>query len=273
MNIGGFDKLTLLDYPEKVACIIFTNGCNFRCPFCHNAGLVNGESINENISSDMYRNQKADIEQGNTTSDIYDTEDNCRQMTAYNSIDENEIFAYLEKRKNVLDGVVITGGEPLIHDGIEELMGRIKAMGYDIKLDTNGTFPNKLASIISKGLVDYVAVDIKQTKEKYGLACGIKETGLGDVIDYTDNISKTITILKTGNVKYEYRTTYVKGIHDISDASGIAEWIAGEEPYYIQSYVDSGEVISPGGLTTFSQAELEEILELSKKFCPNAAIR
>ena len=135
MLIKGFQKLTLLDYPGKTACTVFTGGCNYRCPFCHNAGLVT----------------KLDTE----------------------IISEGEVLSHLKKRQGILDGVAISGGEPLLQGDIEEFLQKIKELGYSIKLDTNGSFPDKLKSIIDKGLCDYVAMDIKNSKERYNETIGI----------------------------------------------------------------------------------------------------
>ena len=144
MIIQGLQKLTLLDYPGKVACTIFTAGCNFRCPFCHNASLVIDTSANETIP-------------------------------------EEEIFRFLTKRQGILDGVCISGGEPLIQDGIEEFIRQIKEMGYDVKLDTNGSFPDKLIRLVEAGLIDYVVMDIKNSQEHYGKTIGIEDYDIRDV--------------------------------------------------------------------------------------------
>lgn len=199
MKIHGFQKMTLLDFPGKVACTLFTAGCNLRCPFCHNAPLV---------------------------TDI----DNSLQYT------ENDIFAYLQKRKGLLDGVVITGGEPLLQLDIASFIKKIKNLGYDVKLDTNGSFPDKLYELISEGLIDYVAVDIKNCREKYALTTGIENYNL-------ENIDKTVNILKQGNIPYEFRTTVVKEFHTVEDIEKIGDWICGADKYYLQSFVDSGNLI------------------------------
>ena len=144
MVIQGLQKLTLLDYPEKVACTVFTAGCNFRCPFCHNASLV----------IDTYKNKE---------------------------IPSEEFFDFLKKRQGILDGVCVTGGEPLIQHGIEDFLRRIKELGYAVKLDTNGSFPDKLARIVEAGLVDYVAMDIKNSQESYGRTIGIEDYDLRNI--------------------------------------------------------------------------------------------
>lgn len=226
MKAGGFQKLTLLDFPGEVACIVFTSGCNFRCPFCHNSGLLSGEA----------------------------------------QMDTDEIFAYLKKRGGVLDGVVITGGEPLMQADIVDFIKELRVMSYKIKLDTNGSYPDRLQELLEKELIDYVAMDIKHTPEKYSLAAGVG----GEIIK---NIEKSINLLKNCNILSEFRTTFVNGIHKTSDAVEIAHFLSTGRPYYIQSYINSGSVLSPDGLSAFSREELDKMLEEARTFCPNAALR
>ena len=199
MVIQGLQKLTLLDYPGKVACTIFTAGCNFRCPFCHNASLV----------IDTYKNQE---------------------------IPEEELFSFLKKRTGVLDGVCVTGGEPLIQQGIEDLLLKIKELGYAVKLDTNGSFPDKLRRLVEQGLVDYVAMDIKNSQESYGKTIGIEEYDI-------ENVNRSVQYLLRGNVPYEFRTTVVQELHRRSDFESIGRWIEGAQHYYLQQFVDSGDII------------------------------
>lgn len=230
MNIGGFQKLTLLDYPELVACIVFTAGCNFRCPYCHNGGLV--------------------IESESITLESEET-----------------IFNYLIKRRGILDGVVISGGEPLLQEDIEEFIKKIKVLGYKVKLDTNGTMPDKLEGLLRKGLVDYVAMDIKNSSKSYYKAIGHKYNSV------VKSIKKSIDILKNSDIEYEFRTTVVKGIHSKEDIIEIAKWIKGDMKYYIQSYVKADSVIAPKGLEAFSNEELNCIIDEVKKYCPLGEIR
>lgn len=230
MKIGGFQKLTLLDYPGQVACIVFTKGCNFRCPFCHNAGLVlPGED------------------------DTNETEDS--------------ILSYLSKRRNVLDGVVFTGGEPLLQPDLEIFLRKVRALDYKIKLDTNGSFPKRLKTLLDFGLVDYVAMDIKQAPEKYETASGISGREVVPLVE------QSLNALYDSGIPFELRTTVVKGIHTVEDLTMLAKWIACCVPYYLQSYVDSGHVISPTGLCSFSEKELEEMLSMVRTDCPSAALR
>lgn len=227
MILKGLQKTTLLDFPEKVACTVFTGGCNMRCPFCHNASLVVSPSENSDIS-------------------------------------EKEFFDFLSKRKNILDGVCITGGEPLLQRDIEDFMKKIKDMGFALKLDTNGSFPDRLRGIIDKGLVDYVAMDIKNSKEKYPLTAGVD-------IDIS-KISESISLLLRGKVPFEFRTTVVKELHLPQDIVSISEWISGTEAYFLQSFTDSGDIIA-SGLSAYSPEEMKSILTLVQKNIPSAKLR
>ncbi len=220
MKIGGFQKMTMLDFPERVACTVWTYGCNLRCPFCHNASLVI---------------DKAEL------------------------FDENEILSYINKRKGVLDGVCITGGEPLLQKDIFGFMKKIKDLGLLVKLDTNGAYPDLLKKAIEDGLVDYVAMDIKNSKEKYAQTVGVSNL---DITPY----EKSVEILKNSGIDYEFRTTIVKELHDLSDIQKIGEWIKGAKKYFLQSFVDSGNTIKTGysahdknTLEAFKQAVLEHI--------------
>ena len=228
MKINGFQKLTLLDFPEKVACIIFTAGCNFRCPFCHNASLVTHIDENQNI-------------------------------------DEEEIFTYLEKRKGLLDGVCITGGEPLLQSDIKEFIQKIKDMGYAVKLDTNGSYPEKLRDLIENNLVDYVAMDIKNSREKYAETAGIQNLLL-------DNIEKSISLLLENKVDYEFRTTVVNELHTKEDIKNISVLIKGAKKYFIQNFKDSGDIIARN-MTEVTQNNLEDMLKTALDSGLSAKIR
>ena len=227
MNIQGFQKLTLLDYPGKMACTIFTAGCNLRCPFCHNSRLV----INPEKQSEF---------------------------------SEEEIFSFLKKRAGILDGVAITGGEPLLQRDIEDFIVKVKELGYSVKLDTNGSFPGKLRLMIELGLVDYVAMDIKNSFEKYSQTAGAP-------VDI-NAIKDSISLLLTGKVSYEFRTTAVKELHTAEDFAKIGELIQGAERYFIQSYKDSGEVLMPG-FSAPNQEELQSYLAAVKPYVPHAELR
>lgn len=220
MKIGGFSKLTLLDFPGCVACIVFTSGCNFRCPFCHNASLVTHTKDSEDIS-------------------------------------EDEILSYLKKRKGLLDGVVITGGEPLLQNGIEDFIIKVRDLGYKVKLDTNGSFPDKLKNLLDKGLLDYVAMDIKNSKEKYSATAGC-EVNLAD-------IEKSISHLENSGVGYELRTTVTQELHNQEDIKNIALWIKKSPKYFIQNFKNSGDIVGEN-LSEFSKDDLEKLL---KTACDN----
>ena len=199
MQFSGFQKLTLLDFPGHVACTLFTAGCNFRCPFCHNAALVT------HIDNSAFYS-------------------------------EEYILDYLKKRTGVLDGVCITGGEPLMHKELPDFIAKVKALGYKVKLDTNGSYPDRLESLIGSGNIDYVAMDIKNCREKYLLTADCSEQDLF-------NVEKSVDLLLQKKIDFEFRTTVVKEYHTIDDIKKIAEWINGAEKYFLQNFIDSGDLI------------------------------
>ena len=227
MEIKGLQKITLLDFPSKVACTVFTGGCNFRCPFCHNASLV--------IRPD-----------------------------AASSFDIEEFFAYIQKRKGVLDGVCITGGEPLLHKDIIPFMERIRSCGLLIKLDTNGSFPTLLAEIIERGLVDYIAMDIKNSEEKYAATCGIHR--------FPEGVSESIDLIMSSGVDYEFRTTVVDELHTVEDIAKIAERIRGAKRYFLQGFTDSGDLIL-SGFSPCSIEKMQDMLAAAKHAVPSTELR
>lgn len=202
MRIAGIQKLTLLDFPGLMAATIFTNGCNFRCPFCHNSSLVIESNNNQLIS-------------------------------------EEELFEFLTSRKGKLDGICITGGEPLLQDDLLDFIKKIKEMGYKVKLDTNGYLFPKLKEIIETGLVDYVAMDIKNSLRKYPLTSGFDDIAI-------ENIVNSINYLKENHVDYEFRTTVVKELHDYNDIKEIASLLEGAKKYYLQQFEDTPYNIKAG---------------------------
>ena len=228
MIIKGFAKLTLLDYPGKVACTVFTGGCNFKCPFCHNASLAVRASELPNIH-------------------------------------EEEVFSLLRKRKGILDGVCVSGGEPLLMPDLGDFLGRIKEMGYSVKLDTNGYLPERLSAVIDLGLVDMVAMDIKNSPEKYPLTAGVPGLDMAPIFESAD-------ILMRGNIPYEFRTTVVKELHNAEDLERIGEWIKGARAYYLQSFADSGDIIE-NGLSAHSKETLEQFLAIVQKYVSNSHLR
>ena len=229
MRLGGIQKLTLLDYPGTVACTVFTLGCNMRCPFCHNSLLVT----------------KTD------EADEYPVED---------------FFAFLKKRRGILDGVAITGGEPLLQSDIGEFIAQIKAMGYKVKLDTNGSFPEKLEEILKSGNVDYVAMDIKNSPDKYAETVGIPGFDIS-------KIRRSIEIIRSSGVDYEFRTTVVSPLHSIESIAGAAEMVKGAPRYFLQNFVDSGNLINGEGMSALPEEELEKALAKAKDFIPGSQIR
>ena len=235
MIIGGLQKVTLLDFPGKVACTVFTVGCNMRCPFCHNPGLVNAIGP---------------------------------------AMPEEEFWDYLEERKKILDGVCITGGEPLIHDDIEDFIMKIRDKGLLVKLDTNGSFPDRLKSILDKGLVEFVAMDIKNTIERYPMTVGIPDFD-------TEPILRSIKIIEGSGIDHEFRTTVVGQLHRAQDFVQIAELIAGSGRYYLQSFNDTGDLVSDNGKSGKQEvryepparSDLEEALKNARTVIPTAKIR
>lgn len=230
MNIYGFQKTTLLDFPGKVACTVFLGGCNFRCPFCHNSSLVFPSEFPEPIN-------------------------------------EDEFFDYIKKRKGILDGVCITGGEPLLSRDIAEFLCKIKNEGLSVKLDTNGSLPDRLESAVIERLVDYVAMDIKNSRKNYGKAVGIDNYDISSV-------EKSVSFLLQKTVPFEFRTTAVKGIHEAFDFIDIAAWIQGADSYYLQSFVKSGGILDgEAELSSFSRSEMEEFAKTVSETVKNVEIR
>jgi pyruvate formate lyase activating enzyme len=230
LKIGGLEKSSLIDYPGKVSAIIFTYGCNLRCPYCHNPELVTEKLCNKNVIPHRY------------------------------------IFDFLKKRVGKLDAVVITGGEPLIHDTLEPFIRKIKKLGYLVKLDTNGFYPEKLKNFIDKSLIDYIAMDIKYPKSKY-----IKLT---ERKDSTEKVLKSINLIMNSGIDYEFRTTYVKFIHDLKAAEEIGKIIKGVKNYYIQNF-RAGKTINPllNEASSFTQKELRDIKKVISKYVENVHIR
>ena len=227
MKIAGLSKLTLLDFPGRMACIVFTEGCNFRCPFCHNASLVTHTEQNTEIS-------------------------------------EQEFFSFLQKRKGILDGVVITGGEPTIAKGLYEFIAKVREFGYPVKLDTNGSFPDRIKQLLDDGMLDYIAMDIKTTRERYPLVTGV-------AVDY-DKIAQSINIIKNSGIPHEFRTTVVRGLHEMEDIVEVARMLGKEESYYLQGFVDSGDILGEGCMA-FSDEEMRMVQRAAAEYCPKCQLR
>lgn len=229
MLIHGFQTLTLLDYPGYTAATIFLGGCNFRCPFCQNAGLVLHSESEPTIPTE-------------------------------------EVLAFLKKRKRVLDGVCITGGEPTIEPELPELISTIKEMGYLVKLDTNGSHPDILKVLCQQGLLDYVAMDIKSSPSGYGKSAGLSRPDL-------DAIRESVRFLMEGSVDYEFRTTVCRELHGAAEFTEIGDWLSGCRRYYLQAYRDSDHILKPGCFSSYTREELEDFAALLRKKIPLVDIR
>lgn len=227
MDIHGLQKLTLLDFPGHVACTVFLAGCDFRCPFCHNGGLVLGG------------------------------------MTPL--MDDAALLDFLKKRQGLLDGVAVTGGEPLLRPDLPRLLERIKALGYAVKLDTNGSHPAALRALVSDGLVDHVAMDIKNSPAAYAATVGVPELDLTPV-------AESAAFLLSGAVAYEFRTTAVAEFHTDASFAAIAQWIAGAKRYYIQCFTDRDAVLQ-AGLHAPTKEQLEHWADIVRPLVPSVALR
>ncbi len=227
MNINGLQKLTLLDYPGKTACTVFLAGCDMRCPFCHNSELLDG--------------------------------------AAPALMDDKELLAFLNTRIGLLDGVAITGGEPLLRKDLPDLLREIKKLGFSIKLDTNGFHPETLKAILDKKLIDYVAMDIKNSPEKYAQTCGLENVDISKV-------QQSIELIKNSSIMYEFRTTVVNELHDESSFEGISAMIAGASQYFLQAFVDRDSVLYTG-FTSPDKEKLERFAKIVEKTVVKVQIR
>lgn len=245
MVIYGLQKTTLLDYPGHVAATLFTGGCNFRCPFCHNGDLVLNPGSQPQISME-------------------------------------EIMTFLKKRQGILDGVCITGGEPTLQPDLEELIKEVRELGYLVKLDTNGYRPKVLEGLLDKGLLNYVAMDIKASKENYAKAVGLSHL-TGKESFAIENIERSVELLKGSSIDYEFRTTVVKGIHTIQEFEEIGKWLSGCKTYYLQGFQENenvlatrlnrGESASGISCTCFTRTEMEQMAALAKESVEKVLIR
>ncbi|MBE7032400.1 MAG: anaerobic ribonucleoside-triphosphate reductase activating protein [Ruminococcaceae bacterium] len=227
MKICGLMKLTLLDFPGKVGCTVFLGGCNLRCQFCHNAELA-FESCGDEIS-------------------------------------EEEFFKFLEKRKGMLDGVCVSGGEPLLNDGIISFLKKIKEKDYAVKLDTNGCFPERLKEVLEAGVCDYVAMDVKNSLGEYAKTVGVEDFD-------TNGIEKSIELLKTSGIDHEFRTTVVKGLHTEESIEKLSLLLKGEKKYFLQAFIQSDRVLD-GSLEEYTKDELENLLKIAQRNVPDAVLR
>ena len=219
--------MTLLDYPGKVACTVFLTGCNLRCPYCHNGGLVLPERMEGELP-------------------------------------EGELLEFLAHRKGKLDGVCVTGGEPTVQRDLPELLERIRDLGFSVKLDTNGSNPRMVRDLIDRGLVQYLAMDIKNCREAYGITVG--------GVEIADKVEQSLVLLRENRIPYELRTTVCKPLHSPERMRQLARWIAGTEHYYLQNFADTGNLVGTG-MSAFSHGEMLELLEAAREFVPGARIR
>ena len=226
MDVNGLQKLTLLDYPGKCACTVFLAGCNLRCPFCHNASLVVGQ--------------------------------------APTAMTEEEFLNFLKKRRGLLDGVCITGGEPTLRKDLPEFISKIRELGYLVKLDTNGSNPKMLRQLIDDKLIDYAAMDIKNCPDRYGATCG--------GISILPTVEESLSILRENKVEYELRTTCCKPFHDEKAMEAIGKWLSGTENYYLQNFFDSGDLVGTG-VSGFTKEEMEALRDAVLPHIPNTRIR
>lgn len=226
MDISGLQKTTLLDYPGRVACTVFLSGCNLRCPFCHNGSLV--------------------------------VRPTPPQLT------EEELFAFLKKRRGILDGVCITGGEPTLRPELPDFIRKIKELGFLVKLDTNGTNPEMLALLLREGLLDYAAMDIKNAPSRYRETCG--------GIDHLESVKKSAALLMESAIDYEFRTTCVHPFHDPDAMAEIGQWIGGAKHYYLQKFVDSGDLVGTG-ISELTKEEMEALRQTVLPYIPTTQLR
>ncbi len=228
MNIQGLQKLTLLDFPGRTACTLFTGGCNLRCPFCHNVPLVldpNGDA----------------------------------------PFSDEEIFSFLNSRKGILDGVAVTGGEPLLQRELPDFLRRVKAAGFLTKVDTNGFFPNVLSGLLAEKLVDYVAMDVKNSPAKYAETCGVPGLDVSPA-------EESVRLLLASGIDFEFRTTVTAEFHTVDDIAKIAKWISGAPRYYLQAFRDSG-ILKEGSCTAPAEETLYAMRAAAAPFVGEAGIR
>lgn len=228
MNIAGLQKTTLLDFPGRIACTVFLAGCNLRCPFCHNASLVLPGQIAAPVMS------------------------------------EEELLSFLQTRKGKLDGVCITGGEPTLYRSLPALIENIRALGFLVKLDTNGSDPEMLKELLDRGMLDYVAMDIKNSPERYRETCG--------GVEIIESVRQSAGLLMAGSTDYEFRTTVVHPLHTPEELEAVGKWLQGAKQYYLQHFVDSGDLVGTG-VSALNREEMEQLRRAVLPYIPNTFIR
>ena len=227
MKIQGLQKMTLLDFPGKVACTVFLGGCDFRCPFCHNGELLDG--------------------------------------SAPALLDDRELLRFLQGRRGLLDGVAITGGEPLLRKDLPDLLRAVRDLGFAVKVDTNGNHPTALEGLLREGLADYIAMDIKNSPEKYALTVGLSSLDLAP-------IRRSVELLMNSSVPYEFRTTVVDELHSADDFEAMGQWISGARAYFLQPFTDRDSVPF-AGLHAPTKENLEKYASIAKVYVPYTSIR
>ena len=228
MHIAGIQKLTLLDFPGRIACTVFLSGCNLRCPFCHNASLV------------------------------------LPRQSAPAAMETEDLLAFLQKRRGRLQGVCVTGGEPTLYPDLPQLLRQIRLLEYEVKLDTNGTNPDMLSTILSEGLADYVAMDIKNSPTRYVETCG--------GADVLDKVRQSAALLMESGVDYEFRTTLAHPLHTREDLIAIGQWLQGAKRLFLQQFVDSGDLIG-SGLSPLMPEEMEELRQAVLPYIKETTLR
>ena len=264
MRLAGLQKLPLLDYPGEVACTVFTQGCNLRCPFCQNPDLVLPE---------LYSAGEASLQEECGT--VPDGMLPDGSFSGDGPLPEETFFEFLEKRRGRLSAVTISGGEPTLHKDLPDFVARIRSMGYLVKLDTNGLRPEVLRGILQERLVDYVAMDVKNSPDKYALTCGLDQ-GTADWL--WERAKKSIDLLKECPVAGEFRTTVALGLHTVEDIRKIASCLAGSRPWYLQQFVAGDNLVGSFSrpdldLASPSRADLEAMKAAAMEYVPHTAVR
>jgi pyruvate formate lyase activating enzyme len=258
MIIGGLEKFSLIDYPEHLSAIIFTQGCNFRCHFCYNPMLV---------VSPVPKTATRGTNSGTEDDKLQNSRNLRSSEKSYPLVTEDSLFLFLESRRAKLDGIVITGGEPTLHADLPDFIARIKALGFKVKLDTNGTNPAMLRTLLDNKLIDYIAMDIKAPADKY-------ESVVGVVAD-KERLRESIAIIMGAGLPYEFRTTLVPGLHEVGDIPAMAALIAGADKWYLQKFRGETPLINNNYLEKepFLDKEMEAMVEMAKIFVKHCAFR
>ena len=228
MYLCGLQKLSMVDYPGKLAATVFTGGCNLRCPFCHNALLVT-------------------------------------RLAETPVLPEEDVLSFLQRRRGLLDGVVLSGGEPLLQPDAIDFLRKVRGMGFAVKLDTNGCFPERLAAILEAGLVDYAAMDIKNCREKYPQTVGVPGFD-------TAAVEESVRLLARSGVDHEFRTTFVRELHTAADVEAMGRWLQGAPRYYLQNFADSGNLIQEDW-HGFTALELQGFADIARPFFKQVELR